>query len=250
MKNHSRILLLLGVLLSFALAAGACGDDGDEPSTSPATTAESAEEAVSESTEPGETDATAETGETEETGETAEPSETAEPDEPSEPAEPSEPSEPTETALPELTSEPVTLRVLMEAGGGANDLLANLGDEFSRQYPNVTFEYQRDSFNNLLINGPRLLASDDPPDVILMPQIADPATEGLILSLDPYFEQFGWNAWSASQLAQNRVNDDGIRGLGTLYGVGAGLFDHGRVLQQGSRGADRNGRASRHARRV
>lgn len=217
MKKHSRLLLPLGVLLAFALAAGACGDDDDDPSASPATTAEtSAEETASEPAESAEADTTAEPGET------AEPSETAEPDEPSEPAEPIEPSEPAETAAPELTSEPVTLRVLMEAGGGANDLLANLGDEFSRQYPNVSFEYQKDSFNNLLINGPRLLASDDPPDVILMPQIADPATEGLILSLDPYFERFGWNAWSASQLAQNRVNDDGIRGLGTLYGVGAG----------------------------
>ena len=214
MKKHSRRLLPLGVLLAFALAAGACGDDGDEPSASPATKAEpSAEEPVAEPTEPAETDATAEPSETAEPDETAETGETAEPDEPTEPA---------EAAASELTSEPVTLRVLMEAGGGANDLLANLGDEFSRQYPNVTFEYQRDSFNNLLINGPRLLASDDPPDVILMPQIADPATEGLILGLDPYFEQFGWDAWSASQLAQNRVNDDGIRGLGTLYGVGAG----------------------------
>ena len=214
MKNHSRILLLLGVLVAFALAAGACGDDGDEPSTSPATTVESsAEEAVAESTEPAETDATAEPDEPAETGETAEPDEPSEPDQPSEPA---------ETAAPELTSEPVTLRVLMESGGGAFDLLANLGDEFSRQYPNVTFEYQKDSFDNLIINGPRLLASDDPPDIILLPQLLQPATEGLIASLDGYFEQYGWAAWSASQLAQNRVTAEGIRGSGTLYGVGAG----------------------------
>ncbi|MDE2753339.1 MAG: extracellular solute-binding protein, partial [Gemmatimonadota bacterium] len=210
MKNHSRILLLLGVLVAFALAAGACGDDGDEPSTSPATTVESsAEEAVAESTEPAETDATAEPDEPAETGETAEPDEPSEPDQPSEPA---------ETAAPELTSEPVTLRVLMESGGGAFDLLANLGDEFSRQYPNVTFEYQKDSFDNLIINGPRLLASDDPPDIILLPQLLQPATEGLIASLDGYFEQYGWDAWSASQLAQNRVTAEGIRGSGTMYG--------------------------------
>ena len=217
MKKHSRPLLLLGVSLAFALAAGACGDDDDEPPAAPATTVEpSAEEASSESTESAETDATAETGETAESEKQAETSETAEPDEPS------EPSEPAEAAAPELTTEPVTLRVLMESGGGPFDLLANLGDEFSRQYPNVTFEYQKDSFDNLIINGPRLLTSDDPPDIILLPQLLDPATEGLIASLDGYFERYGWDAWSASQLAQNRVSEDGIRGSGTLYGVGAG----------------------------
>ena len=223
MKKHSRPLLLLGVLLAFALAAGACGDDDDEPPAAPATTVEpSAEGAASESTEPVETDATAETDEPAETDATAGTDEPAGTDATAETGEPVEPAEPSEPAAPELTSEPVTLRILMESGGGPFDLLANLGEKFSRQYPNVTFEYQKDSFNNLLINGPRLLASDDPPDVILMPQIADPATEGLILSLDPYFEQFGWDAWSPSQLAQNRVNDEGIRGSGPLYGVGAG----------------------------
>ncbi len=221
MKKHSRLLLLMGVLLAFALAAGACGDDDDEPSASPATTVEpSAEEAVSDSTEPAET------------GETDEPDEPSEPAEPSEPDEPSEPSEPAETAAPELTSEPVTLRVLMQSGGGAFDLLEHLGEEFSRQYPNVTFEYQKDSWDNLIINGPRLLASDDPPDVVLIPQIVDPARDGLIHGLDGYFEQHGWDAWSPSQLAQNRVNAEGVRGSGTLYGVGAGYSITGVVYNR------------------
>lgn len=164
-------------------------------------------------------DEPAEPAATSELDETSEPAETEETSEPSsEPAESAEPQQ----ATPELTSETVELRVLMESGGGAFDLLQNLGDEFSAQFPNVTFEYQKDSFDNLIINGPRLLASDNPPDVILLPQIVDPAKDGLIHSLDEYFEQFGWDEFSRSQLAQNRVNDQGIRGSGTLYGVGAG----------------------------
>ncbi len=161
--------------------------------------------------------------------EPAESAATSEPsDEPAESAEPSEPSsEPAETAepqqaRPELTSDAVQLKVLMETGGGAFDLLELLGEEFSRQFPNVTFEYQKDSFDNLLINGPRLLASDNPPDVLYLPQLIDPARDGLLRGLDEYSEQFGWDAFSPSQLAQNRVNDQGIRGSGTLYGVGAG----------------------------
>ncbi len=123
---------------------------------------------------------------------------------------------------PELTSDDVHLKIHMEIGGGAFDLLELLGEEFSRQHPNVTFEYQKDSFENLLINGPRALASDNPPDVIYMPQFADPAKDGLIHGLDEYFVQFGWDAFSPSQLAQLRLNDEGIRGSGTLYGLGAG----------------------------
>ena len=122
--------------------------------------------------------------------------------------------------------------MLMESGGGAFDLLADLGDEFSRQFPNVTFEYQKDSFDNLIINGPRLLASDNPPDVILLPQLAGPAQDGLILSLEEYFDQFGWDAFSPSQLAQNRLNDQGVRGSGTLYGLGAGYSITGVVYNK------------------
>ena len=191
MKKHL-FLWLLAVVAVIAAACSSPGSDKESESSTPTTV-----DSPTEVTEAGSS-------------------------EPAEQAEPAEPAESTEPTASELTSEPVTLRILMESGGGPFDLLANLGEEFTRQYPNVTFEYQKDSFDNLLINGPRLLASDDPPDVILMPQIVDPATEGLILGLDPYFAQFGWDAWSPSQLAQNRVNDQGIRGLGTLYGVGAG----------------------------
>ena len=39
MRKHSRLWLLLGALLAFALVAAACGDDDDEPEATPATTA-------------------------------------------------------------------------------------------------------------------------------------------------------------------------------------------------------------------
>ncbi|WP_420622639.1 ABC transporter substrate-binding protein [Candidatus Poriferisodalis sp.] len=110
----------------------------------------------------------------------------------------------------------------MQSGGGPFDLLNVLGDEFSRQFPNVTFEYQKDSFDNLLLNGPRLLASDNPPDIVLLPQLIDPARDGLVRSLDEYFEQFDWGSFSPSQLSQHRVSEQGIRGSGSLYALGLG----------------------------
>ena len=40
-----------------------------------------------------------------------------------------------------------------------------LGAEFMRQHPNVDIKYRKDVFANLLENLPRVLASDDPPDI-------------------------------------------------------------------------------------
>ena len=206
-----------------ALVAASCSPGSsttDEPSAATSEPAEASESA--ETTDSAEASESAETTDSAEASESAETTDSAEASEPAETSEPAAPTSKPQQSKPELTSEPVTLRILMQSGGGEFDLLQYLGDEFSRQFPNVTFEYQKDSFDNLLINGPRLLASDNPPDVILLPQIADPAKDGLIHSLDGYFEQFGWDAFSESQLGQNRVSDEGVRGSGTLYGVGAG----------------------------
>ena len=198
-RRRFRPLVGLFVFACLALIAASCGsDDTTSSEPSPDEQADDAETTEPETT--SEADSTTDTESAAETDSTTE-------------AEPS---------APELTSESVTLRILMQSGGGPFDLLENLGEEFSRQFPNVTFEYQKDSFDNLLINGPRLLASDNPPDVVLLPQLVDPATEGLIASLDGYFEQFGWEDFSPSQLAQNRVNDEGVRGSGALYGLGSG----------------------------
>ena len=214
MRTRSH-LWLFAVLAMLATACGSSESDDAAETSTPASAESPAEDSTIGSSERANATGTTEDG-------------TAAPDEPADTAETPETAETTETAAPSgpsepsWMSEPVTIRILMQSGGGPFDLLQNLGDEFSRQFPNVTFEYQRDSFDNLLINGPRLLASDDPPDLVLMPQIVDPAAEGLVLNLDPYFEEFGWHDWSPSQLAQNRVNDQGGRGSGPLYGVGAG----------------------------
>ncbi|WP_420627101.1 extracellular solute-binding protein [Candidatus Poriferisodalis sp.] len=200
------------MLALVALMAASCSPGDSTPSDAEAPTSETAAAT-------GDTEAPTSDGDTEAP---TSPTEAAAGDTDAPTSDTSAPTTEPPPSKPELTSEPVQLKILMESGGGAFDLLEILGEEFSRQHPNVTFEYQKDSFQNLLINGPRALASDDPPDVVLMPQLVDPAKDGLIYSLDDYFEQFGWEVFSASQLAQNRVNEQGVRGSGALYGVGAG----------------------------
>jgi raffinose/stachyose/melibiose transport system substrate-binding protein len=119
----------------------------------------------------------------------------------------------------ELTSEEVTLSLYIETGF---DLPGRLAEEFTRQFPNVTFDIRRDQFAVITENGPRVMDSDDAPDLIRLPQLVGPAQDGLLLDLDPYYDAYGWSEWSQSLLAQMRVSEDGIRGSGPLYGLGLG----------------------------
>ena len=119
----------------------------------------------------------------------------------------------------ELTSEDVTLTIADETGFPVTD---ELTAEFTKQHPNVTFDVTRDTFANLTANAPKLLASDDPPDLIRLPTIGDTVKDGLLANLDPYYDAYGWDAWPASQLAPLRMSDDGVRGSGSLYQLGLG----------------------------
>ena len=119
----------------------------------------------------------------------------------------------------ELTSDEVQLVIADETGFPVTDKLT---EEFTKQFPNVTFTINRDTFANLTANSPKLLASDTPPDLIRLPTIGDTVKDGLLADLDPWFDAYGWDAWSASQLAPLRVDSDGVRGKGSLYQLGLG----------------------------
>jgi ABC-type glycerol-3-phosphate transport system substrate-binding protein len=113
----------------------------------------------------------------------------------------------------------VTLDLYLETGF---DLPDRLAAEFTRQYPNVTFEIRKDQFQVITENGPRVMASDNAPDLVRIPQLVGPAQDGILLNLDPYYDELGWSGWSQSLLDQMRVGTDGIRGAGSLYGLGIG----------------------------
>ncbi|MGX5682504.1 ABC transporter substrate-binding protein [Schumannella luteola] len=119
----------------------------------------------------------------------------------------------------ELTTEDVVLTIADETGFPLTDELAA---EFTKQYPNVTFNITRDTFQNLTANAPKLLASDTPPDLIRLPTIGDTVKDGLLANLDPWFDAYGWDTWSEAQLAPLRVNEDNVRGSGSLYQLGLG----------------------------
>ena len=124
------------------------------------------------------------------------------------------------TALPEAPTcgtSPVVLNAFFETGF---DLPFKLSEEFTKQYPNVTWDIKQDQFQNLINATPRLLSGDNPPDLIRLPTMVSLVKDGLLKNLDGYAAGFGWDKWPAAQLAQNRVAADGTRGSGSLYAMG------------------------------
>jgi len=120
-------------------------------------------------------------------------------------------------STPDCGSDPVTLRAYFETGF---DLPLRLSEEFTTQYPNVTWDIRQDQFTNLINETPRLLSGDNPPDLIRLPTMVSFAKQGLLMNLDDYATAFGWDEWPVPQLNQNRVSEDGTRGSGSLYAMG------------------------------
>lgn len=119
-----------------------------------------------------------------------------------------------------LTSDDVTLQILSNTEMG--DALKTIGEAFTEQHPNVTFDIVAEANANVATNLSRILTRDTPPDIIFIPTIAQPAKDGLLTDLDPYFDAYGWDTWSQGLLDINRVGADGQRGSGPLYAVGIG----------------------------
>src|SRR3954453_22752798 len=137
-------------------------------------------------------------------------------------------------AGPDCGTDPVTLSAYFETGF---DLPFKLSEEFTKQYPNVTWDIKQDQFTNLMTATPRLLSGDNPPDLIRLPSMVSLVKDGLLKNLDEYATAFGWDKFPAAQLAQNRVGSDGTRGSGSLYAMGlnyslTGVFYNKKLAQQ------------------
>jgi raffinose/stachyose/melibiose transport system substrate-binding protein len=137
-------------------------------------------------------------------------------------------------SVPTCGTGPVTLNAYFETGF---DLPFKLSDEFTKQYPNVTWNIKQDQFANLINETPLLLASDNPPDLTRLPTMVSFVKDGLLKNLDDYAAAFGWDKWPVPQLNQNRVAADGTRGSGSLYAIGlnyslTGIFYNKKLAAQ------------------
>ena len=127
------------------------------------------------------------------------------------------PSESAAATTPDCGTDPVVMNAYFETGF---DLPFKLSEEFTKQFPNVTWDIKQDQFTNLMTATPRLLSGDNPPDLIRLPSMVSLVNDDLLLNLDDYATEFGWDQWPPAQLAQNRVAEDGTRGSGSLYAMG------------------------------
>jgi raffinose/stachyose/melibiose transport system substrate-binding protein len=115
-------------------------------------------------------------------------------------------------------TEPVVLNSYFETGF---PLPSRLAEEFTRQFPNVTFDIKEDQFANLMENSPRVLSEDNAPDLIRLPSISDLVANGLLHNMEGYFTDFGWDKFPAGQLVQLRAGEGGRpRGEGALWAMG------------------------------
>ncbi len=150
------------------------------------------------------------------------------------PGESAAPSGSATAAGPDCGTGPVELNAYFETGF---DLPFKLSEEFTKQFPNVTWKISQDQFTNLMASTPRLLSGDNPPDLIRLPSMVTLVKDGLLKNLDEYVTAFGWDKFPPAQLAQNRVETDGTRGSGSLYAGGlnyslTGVFYNKKLAQQ------------------
>jgi raffinose/stachyose/melibiose transport system substrate-binding protein len=137
-------------------------------------------------------------------------------------------------AGPSCGTDPVVLNAYFETGF---DIPFKLSEEFTKQFPNVTWDIKQDQFTNLMTATPRLLSGDNPPDLIRLPSMVSLVKDGLLKNLDEYVTAFGWDKFPAAQLVQNRVAADGTRGSGSLYAAGlnyslTGVFYDKKLAEQ------------------
>ena len=180
-RKRSRRLRVLAPLAAIALVAAACGDDDDDD-------AEPADEpAASEDDPAAEEDAPADAG--------------------------------------EESAEEITLVMIDNETGELSPIFDARIAEFEAANPGVTIERNTRSFADYLDTILLTVSGDDPPDIFQGNAgytVDGPMVEaGVVLNLDPYEEQYGWNAlFGESALQINSFSEDGQRwGDGPLWGL-------------------------------
>src|ERR1044071_7757042 len=97
------------------------------------------------------------------------------------------PTEAPAAAGPSCGTDPVVLNAYFETGF---DIPFKLSEEFTKQYPLVTWDIKQDQFANLINATPRLLSGDNPPDLIRLPTMVTFVKQGLLMNLDGYATTF------------------------------------------------------------
>lgn len=132
--------------------------------------------------------------------------------------------EPTEVST-DLGDEPIELTLY--DGAGLKKIDEALIAAFTEKHPNVTITTRFDPDDVQAQNAPRVLASENPPDIARIVALGDIVDNGQLTDLDPWAEAYGWTDLPEGQLAMYRVDEDGVRGAGTQYTMASGFVTTG-----------------------
>ena len=121
---------------------------------------------------------------------------------------------------PDCGTEPAKLSALFETGFPR---AFDLAEEFGKQFPNVTWDIKQDQFTNMNASIPRILAGQNPPDIVQYALSRQNVKDGLLTNLDEYSSTFGWGDWLGGQFAQLASTADGKLGSGSLYSFPLGF---------------------------
>ncbi len=124
----------------------------------------------------------------------------------------------------DVGTSPVT--ITLYDGAGLKTVDDALIAAFNKEYPNITVETRFDPDNVQAQNAPRVLASDNPPDLARIVALGDIVGNGLLTPLTPWADAYGWDI-PGGQLAMYTVDDNGVRGSGTQYTVASGFVTTG-----------------------
>ena len=94
-------------------------------------------------------------------------------------------------------------------------------DCLHKQYPTAKWNIREDPFATITQDAPLTLGGPNPPDLMRLPTIGGLVKDGVLKNLDAYFNEYHWNKFPASQLAQLRTSPSGVGvGSGPLYAMG------------------------------
>ncbi|MFD7011466.1 ABC transporter substrate-binding protein [Rhodococcus jostii] len=108
-------------------------------------------------------------------------------------------------------------------GAGLKKIDEALIAAFTERHPNVTITTRYDPDEVQAVNAPRVLASENPPDIARIIALPAAVANHQLTALDPWADAYGWNALPAGQLAMYRVDADGVRGTGPQYTMASGF---------------------------
>jgi raffinose/stachyose/melibiose transport system substrate-binding protein len=113
---------------------------------------------------------------------------------------------------------PVTLQGYFESGfPDITDLTA----AFTKQYPTAKWSVREDPFATITQDAPLTLGGPNPPDLMRLPTIGGLVADHVLKNLTGYYDEYHWNTFPASQLAQLRTSTSGVGvGAGPLYAMG------------------------------